>query len=159
MSTVHLLCGLNGAGKSTYARGLPAVRFGLDEWMLRLYPLRYDDPAYALHATEVQELIWETAVQVLAAGVDVVLDWNCWSRARRRQWRDRAVEAGFDVLLHHIDVRLEVAVARAVDRRDPGSHEVDEAGVRHLAALFEPPVPDEDIEIRTVGSVLPGASG
>lgn len=40
--TVHLLCGLPGAGKTTLARrleaGLPAIRFSLDEWMLRLYP-------------------------------------------------------------------------------------------------------------------------
>ncbi|NJC23977.1 putative kinase [Arthrobacter pigmenti] len=39
---VHLLCGLNGAGKTTYARQLehelPAVRFSLDEWMLHLFP-------------------------------------------------------------------------------------------------------------------------
>ena len=37
---VRLVCGLNGAGKTTLARELeatlPAVRFRLDEWMLRL---------------------------------------------------------------------------------------------------------------------------
>lgn len=45
---VHLLCGLPGAGKTTYAARLAAensaVRFSLDEWMLRLYPWTYDDP-------------------------------------------------------------------------------------------------------------------
>ncbi|MBZ2197071.1 AAA family ATPase [Occultella gossypii] len=39
---VHLLYGLAGSGKSTLARALAAdgraVRFTLDEWMLRLYP-------------------------------------------------------------------------------------------------------------------------
>jgi len=47
---VHLLCGLPGAGKTAYAYSLeaelPAVRFSLDEWMLRLYPWSYDDPRY-----------------------------------------------------------------------------------------------------------------
>ena len=42
--TVHLLCGLPGAGKTTLARqleaGLPAVRFSLDERMLRSEGLR-----------------------------------------------------------------------------------------------------------------------
>ncbi|WP_223979178.1 ATP-binding protein [Arthrobacter sp. NicSoilB8] len=37
--TVHLPCGPNGAGGTTRARelqaGLQAVRFSLDEWMLR----------------------------------------------------------------------------------------------------------------------------
>ncbi|MBG6192490.1 adenylylsulfate kinase-like enzyme [Arthrobacter sp. CAN_A212] len=40
--TVHLLCGLNGAGKTTRARQLedelPGVRFSLDKWMLRSFP-------------------------------------------------------------------------------------------------------------------------
>ena len=48
---VHLLAGLNGSGRTLLARALerrrPAVRFTLDEWMLRLYGLRYDDPRTA----------------------------------------------------------------------------------------------------------------
>ena len=47
---IHLLAGLNGAGKTTHARhlaaALPAVRFSLDEWMLRLYELSFDDELY-----------------------------------------------------------------------------------------------------------------
>lgn len=47
---IHLLAGLNGAGKTTFARHLeatiPAVRFSLDEWMLRLYGLSVDDPQF-----------------------------------------------------------------------------------------------------------------
>lgn len=46
---VHLLAGLNGSGKTTHARRLektvPAVRFTLDEWMLRLHDMKFDDPA------------------------------------------------------------------------------------------------------------------
>ncbi|MFG2228344.1 AAA family ATPase [Streptomyces sp. NPDC048644] len=65
-TVVHLMCGLNGAGKTAYARRLaeqlPAVRFGLDEWMLRLYPYRYDTAKYAEQAEVCKELIWETAV-------------------------------------------------------------------------------------------------
>jgi predicted kinase len=114
--TVHLLCGLPGAGRTTHARRLaaerPAVRFSLDEWMLRLYRLRYDDPEYA------------------------------------------ARQAGYEVLLHHIDIPPEVAVARARERAGTaGSHDIDETGVRHVAGIFEPPHAGEGIPIRTV--VLP----
>lgn len=42
VGTVHVMYGLAGSGKSTLARQLCAegcaVRFTLDEWMLRLYP-------------------------------------------------------------------------------------------------------------------------
>ena len=61
LPTVHLLCGLNGAGKTTYAkrlaRHITAVRFTLDEWMLRLYSRRYDEPEYATQAEVCKALI------------------------------------------------------------------------------------------------------
>jgi predicted kinase len=87
---------------------------------------------------------------VLRLGHGVVLDWNQWSRQRRARWRDTARQAGCDVVLHHVDVPVEVAVTRARARTDHDSHEIDEAGVRHLAEIFEPPTPNEDIPIRTV---------
>jgi predicted kinase len=154
---VHLLAGLNGAGKTTYARRLaaerPAVRFTLDEWMLRLHRLPFDDPRYAALAADCQDLIWDTALQVLSVGVDVVLDWNQWSRQRRATWRARAEEAGYAVLLHYLDVSLETAIARTAQRARDGvatAHVVDEAAVRHLERLFEVPSDDEGIPIQRV---------
>ena len=51
---IHLLAGLNGAGKTIHARHLvatlPAVRFSLDEWMLQLYDLSFDDELYPSRA-------------------------------------------------------------------------------------------------------------
>jgi predicted kinase len=152
--TVHLLCGLPGAGKTTHARQLaetlPAARFSRDEWMLRLYGLSYDDPAYAARLPTCTGLIWDTALQVLALGHDVVLDWNQWSRQRRAHWCATARQAGYRVLLHHVDVPVEVAVDRVLARTAHDSHETDEAGVRHLAEIFEPPTTEEGIPTRTV---------
>jgi predicted kinase len=154
---VHLLCGLVGAGKTTYARRLagevPAVRFSLDEWMLRLYQLRYDDPRYVSRLDGCTALIWDTAKQVLDLGHDVVLDWNQWSLERRRAWRHRAEGAGYGVVLHHVDVSLETAIRQTLARPAEdvtGAHRIDEAAVRHFSTIFEPPSLDEGIEIVTV---------
>ncbi|MEQ7126995.1 ATP-binding protein [Actinopolymorpha sp. B11F2] len=154
---VHLLCGLVGAGKTTHARHLaaelPAVRFSLDEWMLRLYELPYDDPQYAVRVEGCTALIWETAMQVLALGHDVVLDGNQWSRKHRQTWRQRVEAAGYRPILHHIDVSVETAVEQVARRTAtgvPGSHPIDEAGVRHHRTIFEPPDENEGIEIVTV---------
>jgi len=151
---LHVLCGLVGAGKTTYARRLaselPAVRFGLDEWMLRLYELPYDDPGYAEHLEACTSLIWDTAQQVLELGRDVILDWNQWSRERRALWRARATAAGCELLLHHVDVPLETAVRQATSRRAVGSHALTAEAVRHFAGIFEPPTAGEGIEIVTV---------
>lgn len=113
--TVHLLCGYNGAGKTTYAKHLekvlPAVRFSLDEWMLRLYPdLSFDSAGYGSRAEICKDLLGDAAQQVLLCGVDVVLDWNQWSRNRRATWRENALKAGFPPTLHFIDIAVETAI-------------------------------------------------
>ncbi len=119
-ATVHLLAGLDGAGKSTYARALerecPAARFTLDEWMLRLYDLSYDDPRYPELSARCQAMIWDLAKQVLVTGTDVVLDWNLWSRSQRHSWRDKVGAVGHHVVLHYLRVPVETAIAR-VERR------------------------------------------
>lgn len=68
--------------------------------MLRVHDLRYDDPAYPALADRCKDLIWDTALQVLGAGVDVVLDWNQWSRERRAEWAARARAQGSEPVLH-----------------------------------------------------------
>ncbi len=163
--TVHLLAGLNGAGKTTHARTLEreagAVRFTLDEWMLALYRLPYDDPRYADLAQRCTDVIWTTARQVLSAGVDVVLDWNLWSRDRRQAWRERAEAAGCRPVLHYLPVPLDTAIARAEGRARAGiagAHVLNADAVRHLAALFEEPTEDEGVEICAVPGRPPGAA-
>ena len=155
---MHLLCGFNGSGKTTYAKrlekALPDVRFSLDEWMLRLYPdLSFDSTGYGFRAETCKDILWNAAQHVLACDVDVVLDWNQWSKRRRATWRDHALKAGYTPRLHFIDVPAETAIERAAERmanRSPGSHELAPSDVRHLASIFERPTGDEGMRIETV---------
>lgn len=152
---VHLLCGLNGVGKTTLARGLedelPGVRFTLDEWMLRSFPeLPYDSDEYGFKAEQCKDLMWDIALQVLRTGSDVILDWNQWSQQRRAFWRDRAVQAGYSVVLHYIRRSLEVAVEQAEERvalNVPWVHPLTATQIRQFTELFEEPTKDEGIQI------------
>jgi predicted kinase len=154
---VHLLAGLNGSGKTTYARRLqvelPAVRFTQDEWMVRLCQLSYDDPGYAGVVRLCREQIWETALQVLSVGTDVVLDWNSWSRAQRAEWAAKARDHGYLAVVHYLNVPLETAIGRAELRaasNTPGAYALTATEVRHLQTIFEEPGPGEGIELRVV---------
>ena len=147
---VHLLCGLNGAGKTTHARKLEAagaVRFSLDEWMLVLHPdLRFDAPGWPLRADRCRELVWATAQQVLRLGSDVVLDWNLWDADRRRRWAARVRSAGYQPLLHHVRADLTSATERAAVG-GPQRYALQREEVEHLARLFVAPTPDEGIPL------------
>lgn len=126
--------------------------------MLRLHGLAYDDPGYPDLAEKCKDLIWDIAQQVLAAGVDVVLDWNQWSRSRRQEWAAKAAELGYGSVLYYLRVPVETAIARALDRAAQGNttaHNVDAAGVLHLQTLLEEPAADEGLELRIVTD--PGA--
>jgi predicted kinase len=145
---VHLFYGLAGSGKTTRARALctegNAVRFTLDEWMIRLYPgLSFDSADYGRRAEDVKELIWSLAEQVLRAGIDAVLDWNSWSRERRAWAVHRAATIPAAVILHRLGEPIDQATTRAVQRhRDPRSvyaHPIDRQGNEHLASIMETP--------------------
>lgn len=159
MARVHLLCGFNGAGKSTYARSLaadlPAVRLSQDAVVRAAHPdLDVGSDAHGRIAHRVRESLWAIAVQILDAGVDVILDWNQWSRDRRAHWRSAALSAGHEAVVHHLLTSLEVSVTRARARadRDPESHWLDEHDIRQLATLFEPPEDSEGLPILRIPS-------
>ncbi|HEY2508477.1 MAG TPA: ATP-binding protein [Streptosporangiaceae bacterium] len=159
---VHLLAGLNGAGKTTYAKHLqvvlPAVRFTQDEWLLRLHPLPFDDPRQGELTRAYRELAWSVAVQALAAGTDVVLDWNSWSRVQRAEWSGRAANLGHGTVLHYLRVPVETAIARAEQRTaedEAWSYPLDAAAVRHMTTIFEVPQADEGFELRIVSGWRP----
>lgn len=152
---LHLLYGLSGSGKSTLARQLaeqnPAVRFTLDEWMLRLHPeLSIDDPSYGERAEVARELIWSIAEQVLRSEVNVVLDWNSWSRARRAWAQERARSVGAEIVLHRLSTSLEESTRRAQLREESGvsfAHRITLEGNQHLAGLLEEPTSDEGLTV------------
>jgi predicted kinase len=152
--TMHLLCGLVAAGKTTLARQLadelPAVRLSRDEWMIRLFGLSYDDPAYVERLGPCTELLWDTATAILTAGSSVVLDWNFWSRERRREALQRANAARCPLRLHWLDLPPDVVVERVRGRlaaQPADAHRIDEDGLRHFATIFERPDDDEGIPI------------
>ncbi len=146
MATLHLVCGLPGSGKSTFAAELvaegDAVWLSPDEWMSRIVGDGYDEHRRTL----VEQVQWELAQELLRRGVSVVLDNGFWTRAERDTIRRVALTLGANTKLHFLDVPLPELERRIHERNralPPNAFAVELAALREWSILFEAPTPDE----------------
>jgi predicted kinase len=112
-----VICGLPGAGKTTYARRLEAelgaIRFCPDEWMQALGISLWDEKFRAA----LEALQWQLGQQLLPYGLTIIIEWGTWGRSERDTLRLRARELGARVELHYLTAPLDELFARLQQRR------------------------------------------
>jgi len=150
---LHLLCGKVAAGKSTLARTLAgdgALLVAQDPWMARLYPteLRTIEDYFKLSA-RLRVAMTPHLVDLLRAGLSLVLDWPANTVASRRWMRDLAAAGGAAARLHWLDLPDRQCLARLDARNAGGGHEfmVSHGEFAELARHFEPPRAEEGVPI------------
>lgn len=154
MATLHLMVGLPCSGKTTAARALEvrysALRLTTDEWHVRLFGDDFEDerqrPLHDSRHEALESLLWEVAARALALGVDVILDFGCWVRSQREEFRARAHRLGADFRIHFTDASEEVLLERLAARnveRPEGTFCIPVSKLREWIRLFEPPSKDE----------------
>ena len=137
-----IVCGLPGSGKSTHARllqgTLAAVRFSPDEWMDALALNLYDEAARA----KIEALQWKLAQELLALGVNVIIEWGTWGRSERDALRLGARAFGAVVELHYLsappDVLFERIQARAME-----TPPIERPDLLRWMEIFQAPTADE----------------
>ena len=146
MATLHLICGLPCAGKTTLAkqleRDLPALRLSPDEWMRRLAVDGHDEATRRV----VEDMQWDVAIRAVALGVDAILENGFWPRSERDELRARAAASGTATKWHFLDPPLD-ELRRRLARRNAAlpadSFHVDETQLEQFATWWDPPGPDE----------------
>jgi predicted kinase len=157
VATLHLIVGLPCSGKTTLARQLEtkysALRLTTDEWHIRLFGHDYwddmtesDEAKHDSRHDSVECIMWDVAARVLVLGVDVILDFGCWVRSQRDEFRSRAEKLGADFKIHFVDVPEEVLFERLEARNDmhtEGTFFIPEAKLKEWIQIFEPPSSEE----------------
>ncbi|MBP2051254.1 putative kinase [Streptomyces griseochromogenes] len=142
LSTMVLMCGLPGAGKTTFAMELVRrgyVRLSIDEVVWQRLGQR--DAGLAMEAEAFDQLKEEVRreqrqelVELIMTGRDVVVDYGFWSRAARDDYNALFESHGCRWELVHLKAdrttlerRLEVRTARKVVTRSASSRAVSSA--------------------------------
>lgn len=137
-----IVCGLPGSGKTAHAKRLEAklraVRFCPDEWMDALSVDIWDERMRG----KIEALQWQVGQQLLALGVNVIIEWGTWGRSERDALRLRARELGAAVELHYLSARVDVLFDR-IQRRGLENPPIKRAQMTQWADQFQTPTAEE----------------
>ena len=153
-STLHMLCGKIASGKSTLAASLAnqsgTVRVSEDDWLSILFADQLSTVAdYARLSARLRPAMGPHVTALLNAGISVVLDFPANTIENRRWMRGIVDAADASHQLHYLATPDDVCLARLRARNAEGKHAfaASEEQFRLISKHFEPPTPDEGLNI------------
>lgn len=144
MTTIHLMVGFMGFGKTTVAKRLeqilPAVRLTHDEYMVRLYGRNMPYADFHPNYDKVDNLLWDLAAQITATGTDVIMDYGFWMHESRRIAYEKAQKIADKVIFHVVKCDMPTAKQRILQRSNENSAEllITAAEFDTLAQQYQP---------------------
>jgi len=147
MTPVVLLCGVLGAGKTTYARALEAEGYRRVSYDEEMWALGYDSTDATPDAlAKTDRRVRDHIAGSVEAGVPVVLDASLSTGAIREDLREFVRSIGGVPRLVLVDAPfalLAERVARRADETGADALYLDEGALRDYYESFEFPGPDE----------------
>lgn len=155
MAKVILICGKICCGKSTYAERLRvgdnAVLLSVDEIMLALFGL-YAGDRHDEYAAKTKKYLLDKSVEIMEAGVNVILDWGFWTKDERTSVKEFYTAKKIAHEFHYLDISDETWIARlnernhAVSAGEVNAYIVDENLAAKFDGIFQ--IPDrEEIDV------------
>lgn len=154
MSTLYILCGVPGCGKTTWAREFVYQQFEKDIRYVSRDEIRFsiikDEEDYFSHEKEVYRKFIETITETLIDGFDVIADathLNEFSRRKLTQSIDRRY-TDYEIVYVVFNVDLQTCLERNAQRT--GRACVPKQTVRNMYRDFRPPTKDEDERVKEI---------
>ncbi len=150
-STVYLLCGLPGSGKTTYAKELEkegAIRLTLDEEVFKRFGREYDNHDEKQKHTK--EALTESMKEYISEGKSVVLDFGFWTKADRDDYKALIEKIGGQWQLLYFKANLEVLKQRLFERNSSNpteNHIIDKNLLQKFIDQFEEPVDEGELVV------------
>ena len=153
-TTLYLICGKIGAGKSTLARRLasraPALLIREDHWTSNLFAgdLKTIED-YGRLSARLRAAMGPHVVDILRQGLSVVLDFPANTVKNRNWMRSLMTEAEVAHELHLLDLPDAVCKQRLRERNARGDHplQVTDAEYDQFTRHFVPPGPGEGFNV------------
>lgn len=151
MSTIHLMCGYIGFGKTTVAKQIEqetgARRFTPDDVMIELFGTDVGDD-FMEKANKVDEYIWEQIALAIKNGQDVIYDAGSWSADDRKYVMQRIQKLGAKSLWHQVNCDIELAKKRTLARSKSAEElSVDEKFFDENLSRYEPISQAEQLDV------------
>lgn len=155
-AVLHLMSGKIASGKSTLAKSLAAQQSAIllseDHWLAQLYPDQIKSVTdYVRLARQIRKVAGPLVIDMLKAGVTVVLDFPA-NTPEDRQWlRGLADSAEVAHCVHYVEVDDETCRSRLHLRNGRGEHEfaVTDTEFDLITSYFRAPQADEGLRIET----------
>lgn len=152
MAKVILICGKICCGKSTYAEQMriksSAAVLSVDEIMLAVFG-QYAGEKHDEYCENLQNYLFDKSLELIEAGINVILDWGFWKRAGREYAREFFNSRNVQCEFHYIDVNDEMWKER-LDKRNRSvnageviAYLVDDNLAKKFELAFEAPSRDE----------------
>jgi len=160
VAKVIMTCGRICSGKSTYAEKLRnelnAVILSVDELTLALFNNETGE-MHDVYVERAEKYLYEKSVQIVQAGVNVILDWGFWTKNEREYAKGFYGSRHIECEIHYINIDDLLWKKRIEGRNElvkagkVSAYYVDEGLARKFASIFEEP---EEYEINKIISQI-----
>lgn len=153
MSKVITICGKICCGKTYYSNMIKqknnAVIMSCDELTSIIFNNQLGDRHDEM-MIKVKYYLLQKTLEIVNAGIDVILDWGFWSKADRQYIKDYFKAKNIDVIMHYIDITDNTWSKNIMERNnrilngeDKSNYYLDDGLINKLQSLWETPSKDE----------------